>query len=145
MKIENFQVITMPAGRYWIGDLCYVLREEWNECCTLFFKDRTDHGCNEGGFTLADGRDFVMFNTAWGDGEYEDNYGKLYGVDAGAIGLIAFEDGFDERLGNVYDFNNAFECRKESRGRMVFGHITIDTDADTMSSLGDLEDEDYDE
>jgi hypothetical protein len=129
MKIETFQTITMPAGRYWIGDLCYVLRDEWDEVCSLFFKGRTDHGANEGGFTLADGRNFVCFNTAWGDGEYYDDYGNSYGVDAGCIGLIAVEPGFDCDGGNVHTFNHAFECRKEGRGRLIFGNVVIDTDA----------------
>jgi hypothetical protein len=29
--------MTMPAGRYYIGDLCYVMHPEWSECCDLFF------------------------------------------------------------------------------------------------------------
>lgn len=130
MKIENYQVITMPAGEYWIGDLCYVLGEEWDEVCSLLFEDRTDFGVNQGGFTLNDGRNFVNFSTAWGDGSYEDNYGRQYGVDSGGIGLIAVKDlrnGVGD--GNVVTFGNAFECRTEGRGVLLFGHVRIETDA----------------
>ena len=29
--------MTMKAGNYYIGDLCYVLHDEWNEVCELIF------------------------------------------------------------------------------------------------------------
>jgi hypothetical protein len=32
--------MTMPAGRYYIGDLCYVMHDEWDEACALFFPDQ---------------------------------------------------------------------------------------------------------
>ena len=39
-----------PAGKYYVGDLCYVMHDEWDEVCGLFFKGRDDHGCNQGVF-----------------------------------------------------------------------------------------------
>ena len=41
-----------PAGKYYVGDLCYVMHDEWDEVCGLFFKGRDDHGCNQGMFEL---------------------------------------------------------------------------------------------
>lgn len=130
MNIQYYQTITMPAGKYYVGDLCYYLQEEWDEACSLFFKGRNDHGCNEGGFTLSDGRNFVCFNTAWGDGEYEDGWGRKYGVDAGCIGVIQVPDSHNDFFdgGHIIEFRNAFECRKEGRGKLIFGNIAIDTD-----------------
>ena len=29
-----------PAGKYYVGDLCYVMHDEWDEVCGLFFKGR---------------------------------------------------------------------------------------------------------
>lgn len=28
---------TMPAGRYYVGDLCYVMDDVWDEVCDLMF------------------------------------------------------------------------------------------------------------
>jgi hypothetical protein len=133
MIIETKQTITMPPGRYYVGDLCYLLQDEWDECCGLFFAGRTDHGSNQGGFTLKDGRNFVCFNTAYGDGEYYDNHDRAYGVDAGCIGLMAVPAGTKIEGGHIINFKNAFECSKEGRGTMYFGDIVIRTDSDGES------------
>ena len=125
----------MPAGKYYVGDLCYVMHGEWDEVCGLFFKDRTDHGCNEGVFTLKDGRKFASFNTAYGDGEYRDEQGRKYGVDAGLIGCIQMLD-VDllnpsnlTRGGQVIDFPYEFVVSK-SAGVITIGNVRIDTDSD---------------
>jgi hypothetical protein len=59
----------MPAGEYYIGDLCYTLSAEWNECCELFFPGGSNQS-KEGEFTLKDGRRFVSYDTMYGDGTY---------------------------------------------------------------------------
>ena len=123
----------MPAGKYYVGDLCYVMDDEWDEVCQGFFAGRTDQGCNEGVFCLADGRRYASFNTKWGDGEYEDDMGNRYGVDAGLIGCIRLDDinhGSSANHidgGQVFDFPQDFIVRKDG-GVLVFGHVTIDTD-----------------
>lgn len=120
----------MPAGDYYIGDLCYVMHEEWDEVCSLFFKDRTDHGCNQGELKLADGRRFVSFNTAYGDGTYNDQYGNYYHVDAGLIGCIKLAD-VRETVPfsgtNIVTFHTDFTCSSDGK-KLRFGHIVIDTD-----------------
>jgi hypothetical protein len=132
--------MTMPAGKYYVGDLCYVMHECWDEVCGLFFKGRTDHGCNEGEFVLKDGRRFVSINTKHGDGSYYDQYGNEYGVDAGLIGCILINDinfnadGNGTEGGNVVDFDRSFDCgggRNEGRdwdGNIHIGHLVIETD-----------------
>ena len=138
--------MTMPAGRYYVGDLCYVMHEVWDEVCGLFFHGRNDHGCNEGEFNLKDGRRFVSFNTKYGDGQYYDNMGNAYGVDAGLIGCISvFDiDGFCTENGtsggNIIDFKEPFDCYggRGSQGRdwdgiIRIGHVEIDTEGDTYS------------
>lgn len=122
--------VTMPAGTYYIGDLCYVMHVEWNEVCELFFQDRSDHGCNEGKFTLNDGRSFVSFNTRYGDGTYRDQNGDAYYVDAGLIGCIRVDDIREDVPSsgrNIVTFDTEFLC-SASRGLLKFGHIMIDTD-----------------
>jgi len=134
--------LTMPAGRYYVGDLCYVMHNEWHEVCELLFEGRTDHGCNEGVFTLANGTRFAIFSTAYGDGVYHDQYLKHYCVDAGSIGCIlatACTEDIREDLGNIVDFPNDFEVMSDN-GKMRFGHIHIDT----LEEEEEPEDENYD-
>ena len=127
--------MTMAAGKYYVGDLCYVMHEEWDEACGLFFKGRNDHGCNEGEFNLKDGRRFVSINTKYGDGGYQDQDGRNYSVDAGLIGCIRVEDiDLDHgdnftRGGQIIDFPFDFNCSYEDEnGTIVIGHIRIETD-----------------
>lgn len=123
----------MPAGKYYVGDLCYVMHDEWDECCGLFFRGRTDHGCNEGEFNLKDGRRFANFNTMYGDGCYESNLGTSHGVDSGSIGCIRVEDIRDEiteqgmkNLGAVITFDMPFNVTKQD-GDICFGRMRIAT------------------
>ena len=53
---------------------------------------RTDHGCNEGEFTLKDGRRFAIYNTNYGDGVYDTDSGDSCAVDSGSIGCILKSD-----------------------------------------------------
>ena len=98
----------MKPGKYWIGDLCYVLDEVWDEVCDLIFADE-DHMSGE--YTLKDGRRFCYSSTMWGDGLYHDQHGNRYGVDAGLIGAILVEDlpNGPSSLGAVHTFNKEWE------------------------------------
>jgi hypothetical protein len=124
--------MTMPAGRYYIGDLCYVMHDEWNEVCDLFFSASSFPGQAEGEFTLKDGRRFASFGTAYGDGEYSSNIGTTHGVDSGSIGCIRVEDIRDttysdiERLGAIVTFDQPFEVSND-HGLLKFGSVHIET------------------
>lgn len=134
--------VEMPAGRYYIGDLCYVLRDEvWDEVCRLTISSGT---CLEGKFTLSDGRDFVMLGTKWGDGTYNDFMGRRYFVDSGTIGCIKVDDNFEGFEGSVIaKFTEPFRCYKE-KAMLVFGHISVNTGDDSDNDDDDEdEDEDY--
>ena len=121
-----------PAGKYYIGDLCYVMHEEWDEVCGKFFEGRSDHGCNEGEFTLKDGTRFASYSTKWGDGTYRDNSGRTYMVDAGLLGVVALKDldlsnpDNDCSGGTIVEFKQPFNCEGED-GIMRFGNVMIDT------------------
>lgn len=127
--------MTMPAGRYYIGDLCYVMHPEWNECCDLFFPASSYPGQAEGEFALRDGRRFASFGTAYGDGTYRSNIGTSHAVDSGSIGCIRVEDIRDdqydniEELGAIVEFDQPFEVSKD-QGLLVFGHVEIETAGD---------------
>ena len=126
----------MPAGTYYIGDLCYVMDTEWDDVCALTI---VDGHCIYGKFTLPDGREFAMFSTKYGDGEYRASNGARLGVDSGSIGCIRLIDTdmdtvqknytqtLDE-LGTVVTFDKPFSVMgNRNTGRIRFGHITIRT------------------
>jgi len=122
----------MKAGKYYVGDLCYVMHPQWTEVCDLLFAGRDDRGCNEGIFKLANGVEFAMFNTAHGDGTYEDSEGRMYPVDSGSIGCIlasAIDDPEAWMLGgNIVEFDTDFEVSTRYGGELTFGDVVIDTD-----------------
>ena len=120
----------MPAGRYYVGDLCYVMHPQWNEVCDLLFAGRDDHGCNEGEFTLANGVKFAIYNTAYGDGEYPDQKGNTYPVDAGCIGCIRVEDVADPEAWlasmTIHEFDQPFETSTDGE-TITIGHVEVFT------------------
>jgi len=124
--------MTMPAGKYYVGDLCYVMHYDWDEVCNLFFPANHPPKGVEGEFTLADGRRFASFATAYGDGTYYSNIGTSHSVDAGIIGCIRVEDIRDneyddaESLGAFVEFDRPFEV-SNNQGMLTFGHVQIAT------------------
>jgi hypothetical protein len=136
----------MIAGKYYVGDLCYVMNdEEWREVCNLTI---VNHTMVNGEFNLPDGRRFAMYSTAYGDGEYLDQDGRSYCVDSGSIGCILLSDiktqnyKHIEELGNHIEFKNDFVTDGDN-GIMRFGHITIDTAS--MNDWDEYDEEEYDE
>lgn len=142
----------MPAGTYYVGDLCYVMHEEWDEVCGLFFAGRNDHGCNQGEFNLRDGRRFASFNTKWGDGGYYDKQGREYSVDAGLIGCIKVSDIKEHTIsedfrgaahgGQIIHFPHDFEVsggdnRRDWNGVIRIGNVSINTDGEDDESDDD--------
>jgi hypothetical protein len=128
----------MPAGKYYIGDLCYVMHDAWKECCNLFFPyvpGQLEQTEVQGEFTLKDGRRFANFRTAYGDGTYVSNINTEHSVDSGCIGCIRVEDIRDteyddpESLGAFVEFTEPFEVSSD-QGLLIFGHVQIETAAD---------------
>ena len=120
----------MKAGKYYVGDLCYVLHDRWDEFCSLTI---SGNRVLDGEFNLKDGTRFATFTTKWGDGNYFDQDGKSYDVDAGLIGCVAVEDiNFDDKSnfvagGRVVEFVNDFTTFSAG-GVITIGNIAIDTD-----------------
>lgn len=130
--------MTMPAGKYYVGDLCYVMHKEWDEFCDITIEGNQ---CLDGEFNLKDGRRFATFGTKWGDGLYKDQFGKEYSVDAGLIGCIRIEDIDLENEdnytngGQVIEFTRDFVVRggrnelgRDWDGVIEIGHLVIETD-----------------
>ena len=122
----------MIKGEYYVGDLCYVLHDEWEEVCRLLFSGRDDHNCNQGEFNLSDGRRIAIYSTKYGDGCYYDQYGGEYDVDAGSIGCILLEDididHPDNYIGGgeVRTFTQDFYTGEQD-GKIMFHDVSIET------------------
>lgn len=73
---------TLPAGRYYLGDLCYALEPSAYQRLVGDLYD---------GLHAWEGRQLVWHGTAYGDGGYVGSDGFVYGVDSGTIGLAPAE------------------------------------------------------
>lgn len=133
--------MSMPAGKYYIGDLCYVLNreKEWDQFCDITIQGRR---VLDGEFQMPDGRRFATYGTAYGDGEYYDREGNSYGVDAGLIGCILMSDvphiseSEASDLGAVIQFDREFQTGSHE-GTIAFGPVRIDTNAEYADEEGD--------
>jgi hypothetical protein len=118
----------MQAGKYYVGDLCYVMHDQWDEFCA---KTCGGNDIINGEITLQNGVKVATHSTAYGDGCYTDQHGREYGVDAGLIGCIRIDDINDSGAftsgGQVIDFKYDFETSYDN-GIIIFGDIKIDTD-----------------
>jgi hypothetical protein len=133
----------MEEGKYWVGDLCYVLDKHWDEVMQLMYPFGND-GPNrnktvEGRLVLKNGVAFSYYGTAYGDGVYEDKEGNRYCVDAGLIGCVKWSDipkskhKDAKRLGHVHDFPAPFEVSYDE-GTIRFGYaVSINTADDDES------------
>lgn len=123
--------IAMKAGKYWLGDPTYLIKEEdmWNA-----YMDRRSG--NDGEVILF-GEKCVIFSTMHGDGIFVSNQGHSVPVDSGTIALFPVsligECMTGEWMDNVMvTFDEDFECYAEN-GMLHFGSIVIDTDDEDES------------
>ena len=120
----------MQPGKYYVGDLCYVMHGEWDEFCKLTI---SGNQVLNGEFNLADGRRFATYTTMYGDGNYFDETGCSYDVDAGLIGCIRLDDIDFTNPANFTSGGRVVEFVKEfttfsSGGVISIGNVSIDTD-----------------
>ena len=74
------------------------------------------------------GKKCFASGTAYGDGSYYDAQDRVYGVDAGLIGIMPFDvcDGDSMNGGNIVEFSEDFKVQ-ESEGKFRFGNVIINT------------------
>ena len=137
--------MTMPAGKYYVGDLCYIFDvKDWETICdTIIVGNKVTEGEFE---TIINGKSvrFACYNTVYGDGTYKDEDGNKYSVDSGTIGCIRVDDipnyyHHDDIFGNIVTFYEDFPTGSDFCV-IWFDHIVIDTDP-----AYDLDDEEGDE
>jgi len=129
--------VNVPAGKYVLGDPCYCFpdrrdddRDMWaevGESCEWFEESpiaRLDFADKEWSI--------LGFATAYGDGGYPDQFGNVYGVDAGLIGLVPYDlviaMGVDvnETEQKIIEFYHDAICTVVD-GDMTFGIYVINT------------------
>jgi len=135
--ITSYKSYIIPAGKYWLGDPCYIIRDkDWLHFCNKYsFNDAEGNHC----VTLQDNISVLAFSTYHGDGCYLDQHGNSYPVDAGLIGLVPWEytekftENFTEKdsteyltLSNVVEFTEDTLCFTTD-GILTFGNYIIDT------------------
>lgn len=142
--------VALPAGTYYIGDLCYVVGREnhdaWMDFLKPFFTLTEPNDC-AGGEVSYRGKQGFMAYTKYGDGTYHDGLYE-YPVDAGSIGALPI-DVLDvpvaeaETCGRIVTFDRPFTCHRDSNGVFTFGNVvTIDTDPEPVEDDYDYSDED---
>lgn len=135
-------IITLPAGKYYIGDPGYAFDKTWMDILkeTDWFNNEP---CKIGKHLCAAG------STAHGDGLYKDQNNYEYPIDAGLIAILPIvllrrERKLNitkiakEKYGRVVDFEKPFEVIIEN-GKFDFGGILINTTGDEEET-----DDDYD-
>lgn len=132
--------VVMPAGEYWVGDPCYsVPNDRWMEYLDDAGRDDHPHG-EPLRFLLGylDDKPVLGVGTAYGDGEYADEMGRRYPVDAGLIGLTPVDLAEDDSPfgSHLIKFDHDFTC-SYSDGTITLGDINIDTN-------GWADEDDYD-
>lgn len=134
--------VTSEKGFY-VGDVCYQMTDEDYEA------DWSNDFNNFEGVHEIHGHTFAIGGTKYGDGEYYDQHGNRYGVDAGDIGILPYELCKDkdiraiERLGKFIGARHATFTAEDGKIEIEFDngeYIYIDTD-----DCVDEEDEEYDE
>jgi len=116
---------TAPPGKYYIGDLCYVLGDALYS--DVFGNYEYEPGLYTQGGT---GNFFLVGSTAYGDGQYMGSDDRKFLVDAGIIGItpvscMAKNDGG----GHLYTFDNPVECTfKSGRFTFVSGFTVLEID-----------------
>lgn len=122
--------IEIPAGKYWLGDPCYVIEsDDWSKVCEAFFADE-NQGKSVVQVDLGNGNLVVLCNTAWGDGEFRSSKGHILPVDSGTIGLVS--QAYDPEFKSNFDLMSLVEFPVDTTvdnfgGIMYFGTIRVDT------------------
>lgn len=117
--------VTIKSSKgFYIGDICYALNDD------LYHKVWGAADYKDGKYAdPKTGAEFAVAGTAYGDGEYQDNHGNRYPVDAGVIGLVPLElveeEGYAD-LGHVEETPG--EATFEAHG----GHFTITLPGDKV-------------
>jgi len=138
VSITARKTALMPAGTYYVGDLCYLLTEKtdqvYDDLVSGFDNDSKAVDIKAGRRKV-----FSAFyaSTSYGDGQYSDNIGNKYSVDAGILGVVQLLSADLITQAKKLDadghakailFPEDFRVDRDEDGTFTFGHLTIVTD-----------------
>lgn len=110
---------TLPAGKYYIGDLCYALHD------TLYdkvFGPRYRDGLYT---SLANPNDVFMVGNTGGDDLYKGTDGKGYPVDSGIIGIASIDTVDSKKFpyhgGSLYTFTSPVTVKLKEDKFIFYG------------------------
>lgn len=81
--------LTIPPGRYFLGDPCYVIMTpaRWDQVTHMVHQSRQGLG----GVVTIEGERVIAWSTGVGDGLFPGSDYFEYSVDSGLIGLVPWE------------------------------------------------------
>ncbi len=85
--LDHTKTYVLPAGSYYFGDFD---DEDEDEDVTPFLVYEST-GFADGLYTHKDGSAFLVAQTAFDDGDFEDSHGRGYGIDGGSFVLMSKE------------------------------------------------------
>lgn len=112
--------VTLPAGKYYIGDPCYAFGKT-----DLYKKVWGDQFGYENGYYTNGTSHIVVHRTAYGDGVYRGSNEMIFYVDSGTI-CIASIDLVVEDVVGVFTFKIPVEVYMKN-GLFIFNDLEIDT------------------
>lgn len=133
-----------PAGKYYFGDICYVLADNH------YYQVWGDKYNFDPGIIPIGGSQFAVDSTAYGDGVYYgmDNKSVQHelSVDAGVLGLVPWDLVADENKEKAEELGFVFVSDKELVFRSEGGEFSIHTPTDTLLYVDtNDEEEEYEE
>lgn len=132
---ESKFVKTLPAGKYYIGDLCYALH---NALYDRIFGPKY----NDGYYVMKNSPSHVfMMGGTGGDGEFRGSDGKNYAVDAGIIG-IASESTLDPKK-KPYDGGRLFTFTSPVKVNLKGSHFSFEGEHSNDPQLTIAIEDDY--
>ena len=130
--------IKFSAGKYYVGDLGYAIKDysDWEKLIL-------DTNCFQDESSMYKGHQIFCASIEYGDGTFYDQNDMDYKVCAGMIGVMPFEvvedsEGADK--GQVIEFENDFEAYEED-GIFYIGGLEINTRNEEDNDDEDWEDE----
>ena len=151
MEIEQIFSNLLPKGKYFIGDLSYILPDD-------IYEEYVVSSLSDGAIVKIvtdEGEEYLScFGFTFdGDGLFKDKAENEYSVDTGIIGIVQLYNEdiasearrlMEEGLAQIVEFEEEFGVSAET-GVFNFGHVVIDTTVSDEEESWDEEDENEEE
>lgn len=155
ISIKERESNILPAGSYYVGDLCYLFGDKTDDIYQEYVCGVISNDGQAVDIKAGRRKEFSAFygSTFYGDGEYCDSQGNKYSVDAGILGVVQLlsadfiaEAKKIEAEGNakIIEFKKDFRVDRDEDGTFTFGHLAIVTDGSDREEEEEEEEDEYD-